>query len=783
MKSSLPEQLSVSPLVWITAALLGGILLGSTQYEAITTLTWLELAALALIAALALFRLHVKVRLSVLLLPFVLFLGAARFQYSLPVITPTTAAYYNDLDRRIYVTGTLAEPPDIRDTYTNLRINVTALDLGQGDIAVEGVVLVRMNNAYDVSYGNHVRVRGYMKTPRNNEEFSYRDYLLRQGILSTLETESVTILPGNTRDPTLVLLYRIQNSLYKRINQLYPDPEAALLNGILLGADKALPVRVQMAFKNTGTSHIIAISGFNIAIIAAVLILVFSRVFGKKWGVALAILGIIFYTLLVGASASVVRAALMGSMTLIGATFGRRNLAATGLSSAAFVMALLNPQVLWDISFQLSFAATLGLVIYAEPMQDAISTFLTRYLPEASVERFIAPFSSYFLLTFAAQLTTLPVSFYHFGRISLSAFITNPFILPAQPAIMILGGLSALLSRLYMPLGQGLAWLTWPFAAYTIRMVEFFDKIPSGVLILGEFSLLTGILFYVILFSLTFFWAQVKGYATPGFVITTLAVLTFITWRAVMVMPDGRLHVLFMNVGSADGILITTPSGRYVLINGGESPSTLADQLGRRIPPFVRSIDLLVVASTQENQLGALPRILDQYNPKSVLWSGNEQASFSSRQLRELLLTMHTTLETPEANSSYALGDGVTLRILAVSARGAVLGLEMGNFKALLPIGVNFDSFKELKNGRGLGPVTALLLAESGYAPSNPAEWLVNISPQMVVLSVAADDKDGLPAEDVISSFDKYNLLRTDKLGWIDLASNGQQLWMTSEHK
>ena len=219
------------------------------------------------------------------------------------------------------------------------------------------------------------------------------------------------------------------------------------------------------------------------------------------------------------------------------------------------------------------------------------------------------------------------------------------------------------------------------------------------------------------------------------------------------------------------------------MINGGENPTDLADQLGRRIPPFVHDLDLLVVASTQENQVAALPRVLEQYTPKLVLWAGNEQASFSSRLLKKWLVVSHISTDMVETKNSYSLGDNITLRVFAVSTRGAVLSLEMAGFKTLLPIGVNFDAFTELKNGQQLGQVTALLLSESGYAPANPDIWLTNINPQMVILSVAADDPTGLPSKKVISAYDKYNLLRTDKLGWIDLASDGQQLWIMSEHK
>ncbi len=146
------------------------------------------------------------------------------------------------------------------------------------------------------------------------------------------------------------------------------------------------------------------------------------------------------------------------------------------------------------------------------------------------------------LLTFAAQLTTIPIMAYQFQRISLVSFIANPFILPPQPAVMILGGLAVLLSHIWFPLGQLAAWVAWPFVEYTIRAVELFDRVPHGTLVLGKMSLWFVIFFYVVLFAVTFGGSKIKDAASSikgrarmvglggGILILSIAVL--LTWRA-----------------------------------------------------------------------------------------------------------------------------------------------------------------------------------------------------------------------------------------------------------
>jgi competence protein ComEC len=782
---ALLEQLSATPLLWMVSAFLGGITFSSRL--ALPWWVWLMAAGAALLIALVIRWLRPQAALALLLLPFIFGLGASRYAWGQHILAEKTIAAYNDLDQAIYVTGTLAKPPEVRDTYMNLRIDVKAVDTGKGDIPVDGTILVRLTNDYDLAYGDLVRVRGRLETPAEDEGFSYREYLLRQGIHSILLTNNITLLPrGEQRNPFWAFLYDLRSGLYKEVNALFPQPEAALLNGILLGIESDIPEDIQQAFKDTGTAHIVAISGFNIAIIAALFVMLFSRLFGKTYGSLLAIFGIIFYTLLVGASASVVRAAFMGSLALVARQFGRRNLALNALFVSALLMSLWNPFVLWDVGFQLSFAATLGLVLYAQPWQEAVKGFLLRFLPQNTVDAVIGPFSDYFLLTFAAQLTTLPLTVYHFGRLSLISFLANPFVLPAQPPIMIFGGLAAIAGKLYHPLGQVLAWFTWPFPAYSIRAIEFFAGFEGSVYTVGEFGFLTMLLLYAVLFGLTLFWSRLAAFRpliNISLVTILLGVASVNLWRTAANGPDGRLHVTFLDVGSAEAVLIKTPGGRFVLINGGPSPSKLVDQVGRQIPPFRRKLDVLIIAAPQENQVAALPRILDQYPPDTALWMGNRQASYSARRLDEWLTKKAVPVTEPGPGDVLDLGAGAVLKVLSVSPRGAVLSVEWENFKVVLPFGVRYDTFEELENGTRLGPATALLLAESGYSPSNPPDWVLNLKPEMYILSVAAADFDGRPSPDLLQTLKDANILRTDSMGWIMLSTDGQQIWVSVERK
>jgi competence protein ComEC len=779
------------PLLWISLSFLAGIVLAAAVH--LPTWAWAFIALVFLLLALYTRRSSFPTRYSFLttypfisLLPIFFFLGSAYYQARQPNIDAFHIAFYNDRSYDLLITGSLIEPPDYRDKYTNLTLNVEAVDSGDGDLPVSGRLLVRVdpNEAYE--YGERIRLRGKLKTPPEDEEFSYRDYLARQGIHAYMTSAEVTRLPGNDGNPIYKLIYGFKSKLVENTYKIFPDPEASLFSGILFGVDTGLPKKLQEAFKNTGTAHIIAISGFNIAIIAGLFFRFFKWTLkDERLGAIFAVIFVFLYAFLVGGDPAVMRAAIMGSFSLFAKQVGRRNAGINTLAVVALLMALINPLTLWDVGFQLSFFATLGLILYAEPL----STFTAHIFEKITRQEnsaIVNIINDNFMLTLAAQIMTIPLMLYYFHRLSLISFIANPFILPVQPAVMILGGLAVFISLMILPLGQLFAWVAWPFAGYTIRIVEFFAKTPNGVIVFGDVPLWFIYMTYISLLLATFNGSAIQNWfksaaaslraiaLTLAFAIAFICMVTF--WSASAKSGDGQFHIIFLEVGSADAVLIQTPEGRNILINGGASASELSDELGRRLPFFTRTLDWLIIASTEDDQLAALPRIVERYEPENVLWSGNVQASFSARSLDEYFAANEIPVSRAEAGQRLELGDGAFIEVQATGPRGSVLLVEYGGFRALLPIGVNEGTFESLEFGNTIGKVDVLLLADSGYAPSNPPDLWENLNPQLVVLDVAAGDLDGLPSQDVLDSLEGYSLLRTDRNGWIDISTDGTEM-------
>jgi len=169
---------------------------------------------------------------------------------------------------------------------------------------------------------------------------------------------------------------------------------------------------------------------------------------------------------------------------------------------------------------------------------------------------------------------------------------------------------------------------------------------------------------------------------------------------------------------------------------------------------------------------------VERFPPAQVLWAGPSLGGYPARTLQRSLADLSIQPTLAEAGQHLELGQGATLEVLAIGKRGAVLLLAWNNFQALLPVGLDFETMDELSADPELTQVIALLLAESGYAPVNPPEWIEKLRPQVLLLSVAADDREGLPDPETLEAVEGYTLLRTDRNGWIELTTDGEQMWV-----
>jgi beta-lactamase superfamily II metal-dependent hydrolase len=194
-------------------------------------------------------------------------------------------------------------------------------------------------------------------------------------------------------------------------------------------------------------------------------------------------------------------------------------------------------------------------------------------------------------------------------------------------------------------------------------------------------------------------------------------------------------------------------------------------------------LDWLVVADIDNEDLSGLTGNLERFTPANVLWSGNTYGTRSATELWTALLTTSTPITRMQSGQSLDLGSGASMQVLSIDPRGAVLFLEWENFRLLLPMGMDFNTLDNLQHNSSMRNISAVLLGESGYAPLNPPDLLSFLHPQLALLSVAAADKTGLPSPETLNALQGYTLLRTDQNGWIELTTDGKQMWVEVERK
>lgn len=607
-------------------------------------------------------------------------LGAARSWLAGPTMGPGGIDAYRDAGKAT-VSGWVADYPDNRADWLQLRVRAETVTLADGGTKpAEGLLLVRLPKTKDWAYGERLELTGELKQPGSNEEFSYRDYLAGKGIHTVVYYPRVRVLPGQAGSPLLRGIFSIRRHAYHTVNAIFPQPEAALLSGILLGLDNDLPEDLRNAFRDTGTAHIIAISGFNMSILATAMMWLLNGRVRQRYKVPLAAAVLILYTVLVGANPAVLRAAIMAVMGLGGRLIGRNSAGITPLVFTAALMTAFNPLLLWDVSFQLSFTATLGLITLGNTWVEGLAGWSERRFGANRRNPIVKFTADYILLTFAAQVMTLPVVLGHFHRLSLTALIVNPLILPVQPPVMVTAGVSAIAGMIWQPLGALIAWFAKFFASYTIAVVETFGQWRNGSFAIFDFGVGWVIASYLGIAAVAVYprsapktKARLKPWLIPAGMMAAAAVAASMALRA----PDGLLHVRLLQT-SKPAALIVTPGGQQILLGAAPSALTLERRLSQSLGLWDRSLDGWIMPSTVAADVRGAQEVLENYETNEVLWavepSGSQTVggivkSVGSRQL--------------QAGERLPLEGGAELQVLAGDGKHALVSLRYGHFCAV----------------------------------------------------------------------------------------------------
>jgi competence protein ComEC len=365
------------------------------------------------------------------------------------------------------------------------------MDVLSRRIEINERVLVTSRPYPQYKYGQNLKVFGEIKLPQNFEEFDYASYLAKDDIFTVSYYPEIS--RGNLNLGSYEKLkigffsavFKVKNAFESSISRSVHEPNAAFINGILLGSRAEIPTDVKNAFSRTSTTHILAISGYNITIIAYIISWFFLFFFRRPVAFWFSVAGIFIFAVLTGAQASVVRAAIMGILVLLAQREGRLSDPRNALVLTGALMIFISPRVLrYDVGFQLSFAATIGL-IYVAP----------------SIERFFEKLPSFFkfretfVMTLSAQLFVLPLLVYYFKNLSLVSLPANIIVLPVVPFAMLLGAITGVAGLILPFLGRLVGYFAWLVSAFELGVIKLFAK-PGWAAISVQFKWYAVILAY-----------------------------------------------------------------------------------------------------------------------------------------------------------------------------------------------------------------------------------------------------------------------------------------------
>lgn len=682
-------------------------------------------------------------------------LGAWRLALAQPTIDESHIAFYVRNDS-VIVEGVLIGEGESNSTRPVVKMKAHTLTINDAEKkSVDGNVLVTFPPYSDVNYGERVQVAGLLKIPPDFENYSYRTFLAHQNIYAVLDAKNYNVITTHQANVVKEWLLFFKTHAHQILLQLYPEPQAALLSGILLGIDSGIPAALEDAFNTTGTGHIVAISGFNLSIVAGGFALLTRRLFLKRGKTIAALVGLWLYVVLVGASAVVLRAGVMSTLGIIAVHERRKVHGPTALAAAVLVLTMINPYTLWDVGFQLSFTATLGMVLYTQPLEHFLQVALENWLKPERAASIVKWCSESLLVTIAAQLVTVGVTVSTFQRLSLVSLLTNALILPVQVYIMLFGGISLLVGLVFQPLAQLIAWIAWVFLAYTTSVVQLLARLPKAAIALGNGTFPVIVTYYVLLACLTW-WFRSKPddkqrlrdwvkQVNVAVIFTLLAVIALII-SASLAAPDGKLHVVFLNVGSGEAIFIRTPHGQQLLIDGGEDGAKTLAEIGRQMPFWDRSLDIMITTSSDSAHLAGLIAVLERYKISNVMM-GTETPTGNLKGEWEQHLQTHladrksdATLSTT-AGDHWILEDNITLDILwpPENIQGPlVLQFCYGNSCILLPGGATtvIEEAMVAYYEKTLSSQVMLLPRHGASTAATPA-FLQAVNPEVVVATGA----------------------------------------------
>jgi len=701
--------------------------------------------------------------------------------------------WLNFAGSEVELRGEVVSEPDPGATSNAYELRVESMADQGGSALAGGRVLAYLHQYEELLPGDVVVLEGKLGLPPRFDSFDYRQYLAARGIHAVMYRPEVLQrdpASGSARRSLTAMRLALDRSLQRAL----PEPEASLAAGIAFGRDGNLSDEAKLAYNRSGLRHLVAVSGSNVALVGALTYFLAIPVIGRRWAWIPAAVTIAAYLCAAGLSASVMRAGVMAAVLLAGTALGRPQSSLPGLMAAVIVLTLWQPRIALEPGFQLSASATAGLI--------AFGPWLTHWLARATSRGLFAFTPAWVCFaagyTVAASIATAPIMWVTFGEVSLVSPLANLVVEPVfivafwgSMATAVLGSVSESAARL-----AGLA-AFYPLA-FIWWCARTFSAFPGATITPRAVSAEAVVTAYAVLGAAAAFAYRYRPPAreephharTRRAAGSRFALAGAVGAGAIMVVPvsllqasgPGELTVSFLNVGQGDATLITTPSGKQVLIDGGPSGIVLARELGEVMPHWDRSLDLVILSHPDEDHMAGLIEARSRFAVSGAMDNGITRTTETFSYYE----ATYSDAKGLQAGDDFTI-DGVHFEVLWPAPE---LSTGSTNDRSVV-IRVSYGEITFLFTGDSEAPVhDSLLLAgevaadvlkvpHHGSATASRA-FLDAVDPAVAVISVGPNPY-GHPRQEVLAALEASRLYRTDRDGRVSIRTDGNRLRVSTE--
>jgi competence protein ComEC len=539
-------------------------------------------------------------------------------------------------DKEVTLYGNVIEQPDIKDERVRMIIETDSVKEGNNLYIVEGNVQAAIyKNKYrestpkKINYGDFIQLNGKLEAlphRRNPGEFDYGQYLKIHGIDASFISFGFENIQSETnKDADFYkskIIYPVKNYSVKVIDKLIGGEEGEFLKGLVLGERSNISKETKEDFTNAGVSHIIAVSGLNVAyviiIIGGLLLLLPVK---PTYKIFITIACLIFYMNLTGNVPSIIRATIMASVFLLSQVFERKTISYNIIAVSAVVILLIDPRQLFDAGFILSYSAIIS-IVYFYPKLNSLVAATGLYLKlnsENSLHKGIKTVLALILGTLAAQIGTIPITALMFKKISVVSLLTNVVAIPLSNIALAIGFIVILFSTFSMWIAQVFA-LAGSFLLYwLLKFISFSSHFDFSIIETYWADWLLTAIYYSVIFVL---FTSKKENIKPRIAIAVLLIANFLVLRAVL-NENNKVTLAYLDVGNSSTCLISSPNGVNVMVNAGTS-SVKYTSAERNVIPYlkgreVKELDLLIITSLSKDEFRNLIYFVKNYHIKKIL--------------------------------------------------------------------------------------------------------------------------------------------------------------------